>query len=115
MRSPYFQDTIDTMAAVHDSKNEDYADDGNPFSNFEGAAKTAGVSVDVVFQVMIGIKMERLRQLTSGKEANHESLMDTVLDLANYAAIWYAYKLSRGAEPAFAFDYPTHGLAEITL
>ena len=80
------------MAALVASKAHDYADNGNVYSNFEGSARSAGVSVDLVFQVMIGIKVERLRQLMSGKIANHESIEDTIMDLANYAALWLGYR-----------------------
>ena len=41
---------------------------------------------------MIGIKMERLRQLMSGKSPNHESLEDTLMDAANYLALWQGYR-----------------------
>ena len=80
------------MAALVASKAADYADNENVYSNFEGAARIAGVSVDVVFNVMIGIKMERLRQLMSGKSPNHESLEDTLMDAANYLALWQGYR-----------------------
>ncbi len=83
------------MAALVASKASDYADNENVYSNFEGAARIAGVSVDVVFNVMIGIKMERLRQLMSGKVPNHESLDDTLMDAANYLALWQGYRRQR--------------------
>ena len=90
--NPAFLAVLEQMADVATSKNHDYADDDNPFSNFEGTARSAGLSVDQVFQVMVGIKVERLRQLVGGKEPNNESIEDTILDLANYAALWLAYK-----------------------
>lgn len=80
------------------SKAQDYADMGNVFSNFEGSAKLSNVSVEQTFQVLIGVKVERLRQLTSGKEANHESIEDTLIDLANYAALWLAYRRTKENE-----------------
>ena len=81
----------DMMETVR-SKAHDYADDANVYSNFEGAAALAGVTVEQVFHVMIGIKMERLRQLVSGKEPNHEGIEDTLLDAANYLALWLGYR-----------------------
>ncbi len=93
MRNPYFTDVLGQMAEVHDRKNEDYAADDNPFSNFSGVAAMTGLETDKVFQVMIGIKMERLKQLVgTGKAPNNESVDDTILDLANYAAIWLAWR-----------------------
>ena len=82
---------FDRMRATVESKANDYADDANVYSNFEGAAHLAGITVDEVFMVLIGVKVERLRQLMSGKEANHEAIDDTRLDLANYAALWQGY------------------------
>ena len=78
------------MAETHDKKNADYAHAGNPYSNFEEAAATAGVSVDAVFAVLIGIKLARLKAL-KGKAPNNESVQDSRLDLAVYSALWASY------------------------
>lgn len=95
-RNPSFDKTLARMQDIHDKKNEDYAETSNPYSNFEGAAKVAGTSVDKVFQVLLGIKMERLRQLVdTEKRPNNESIDDTILDLANYAALWHSYQSYR--------------------
>ncbi len=88
-----FEAVLTQMQRVHDAKNEDYAEGANPYSNFEGVARIVGVPVDQVFQTMIGIKMERLRQLVgTDKEPNFESIDDTILDLANYSAIWLSWR-----------------------
>ena len=86
------------MAALVASKANDYADNQNVYSNFEGAARLTSQTVDEVFHVMVGIKMERLRQLMSGKAPNHESLEDTLMDAANYLALWLGYRRSREAK-----------------
>jgi hypothetical protein len=94
MRNPKFSDLLDEMAGLHDRKNSDYAQDGNPYSNFEQAADVArGFSgVDAVFASLIGVKLARLRELTSaGKTPNNESIADTRTDLAMYAALWASY------------------------
>jgi hypothetical protein len=80
------------MAALVQSKANDYADDSNVYSNFEGAARLTDTTVDQVFHVILGIKMERLRQLMSGKTPNHESIEDTLMDAANYFALWLGYR-----------------------
>jgi len=80
------------MAALVESKANDYADDENVYSNFEGAAKLSGCGVETVFHVLIGIKMERLRQLMEGTVPNHESIEDTLMDAANYLALWLGYR-----------------------
>ena len=85
-------DIFDELTTLVDSKAEDYADFDNVFSNFEGAAKIAGTTVEQVFMMLIGVKTERLRQLYSGKAPNHESVDDTLKDLANYSALLIAYR-----------------------
>lgn len=88
-RNPHFDAVLERMRGVHDSKNEDYAEASNPYSNFEGAAHIANIDTEQVFLTLIGIKVERLRQLVGkSKHANYESPEDTILDLANYAALW---------------------------
>lgn len=94
MRNPAFASLLASMAELHDVKNHDYAQDGNPYSNFCQAADVAqGFSgIDAVFATMIGVKLARLRELTSaGKTPNNESIADTRKDLAMYAALWASY------------------------
>lgn len=99
MRNQYFDEVLNEMQDVHDKKNADYASDEDPFSNFTGVASATGLSVDMVFFTMIGIKVMRLKELVGvGKDPNFESVDDTILDLANYAAIWKAFR-ARGNEP----------------
>jgi hypothetical protein len=91
--NPAFHALLSRMGETHDKKNHDYAEDGNPYSNFEFAAQFAGVSVQQVFDVMIGIKQARLLVLTqSGKEPNNESIEDTRLDQAVYATLKASYE-----------------------
>lgn len=92
MRNPAFHDLLAKMGHTHDRKNEDYAQDGNPYSNFEFAANFAGVTVNQVFDVLIGVKQARLLNLTdSGKTPNHESIEDSQLDQAVYTALKASY------------------------
>lgn len=83
---------FDDLYALVEGKSQDYADTANVFSNFEGAARLTGLTIPQVFHVLLGIKMERLRQIASGKEMNFESAEDTLMDLANYAALWLAWE-----------------------
>lgn len=105
MRNPKFAALTAQMNALHDRKNADYANDGNPYSNFEEAAQVAaGFSgVDAVFAALIGVKLARLRELTrSGKTPNHESVQDTRTDLAMYSTIWASYYTSEIPESGAA-------------
>jgi hypothetical protein len=95
-KSPKFEMLLDEMRQLHESKNSDYAQSENPFSNFEEAAAVAEgfTGVDAVFASLIGVKLARLRELTrSGKKPNNESIADTRRDLAMYSTLWAAYAL----------------------
>lgn len=93
--NPKFDAVLSKMAAIHDKKSEDYASAANRYSNFEFAAHCASVftdPLDQAFAVLIGVKLARLGELcSSGKTPNHESIQDTRVDLANYAALWASY------------------------
>lgn len=88
MQNPAFTAHLARMAEVHDAKNHDYAQDGDPLSNFRFAAETAGADMDTVFRVLIGVKLARLNELLKGKTPKHESIDDSLLDLSVYAALW---------------------------
>jgi hypothetical protein len=93
-KNPRFNSLLQEMHALHARKNHDYARNDDPYSNFKEAAAVAGCSVDTVFQVMIGIKLARLKELlASGKAAQNESVQDSRMDLAMYAALWTSYHL----------------------
>lgn len=90
--NPRFGAVIRQMVETHNRKSSDYAKDVNRYSNFEESAACAGCSVDTVFLVMIGVKLARLRELlSSGKSAQNESVQDSRMDLAVYAALWASY------------------------
>jgi len=92
--NPAYDRFLQRMQQLHTSKNHDYAKPGSPYSNFEIAAElSAGFTdpMDRVFATLIGVKLARLQELTSGKRPNHESILDTRRDLANYACLWGSY------------------------
>ena len=77
-------------------KAADYAEDDNVFSNFEYAAQAAGITVEQVFLVLIGVKIARLGQLIGNdKLPNNESKDDSVLDGMNYFGLMKAYMRSQ--------------------
>jgi hypothetical protein len=94
-QNPAFRALLTRMGELHDKKNHDYAQDNNPYSNFEEAAANAGCSVDTVFRVLIGIKQARLKELLAGKVPNNEGIEDTKLDLTMYCALWVSYDMSK--------------------
>ena len=92
-RNPTFDQLLDDMKELHRRKNEDYAHEGSPYSNFELAAAIAGVSVDTVFAVLLGVKMARLQVIAGKAEVNFESEVDNLRDAAVYAALRASYAL----------------------
>lgn len=92
MRNPAFSSLLKEMLELHDRKNADYATDGNPYSNFEIAGALGRMftdPVDIACAVLIGVKIARLAELRGkGKTPKNESIADTFIDLATYAAIW---------------------------
>jgi hypothetical protein len=77
---------------IHAKKSADYAKGSNPFSNFEQAAATAGVTVGAVFRTMIAIKLARLAELDQpGKHPLNESVRDSLLDLATYSTLYASF------------------------
>lgn len=91
MRNPIHSEILDKCKELHEKKSHDYAQDDNPFSNFEYAAKVAEPftdPVDKVFVTMLAVKLARLAELRKGKEPKNESIEDTCIDFVNYAAIW---------------------------
>ena len=92
---PIRQDFDDAYSLVK-GKSTDYAEQDNKFSNFEQAAIAAGVEVEQVFLVLIGVKLARLTQLmTTEKSPNFESIDDNLLDLINYPGLLRAYRRSK--------------------
>jgi hypothetical protein len=97
--NPWFDRLLDEMRTLHSKKNEDYAHEGAPYSNFEHAAQQSGLTVHQVFDVLLGIKTARLVELTrKGTVPNNESVRDSRLDRAMYAALDCSYDdyLARG-------------------
>ena len=68
----------DYLKNLYATKNADYGDSMHPL--FQEYGLTA-------FLVLFGIKIQRIKSLSSGNVSHYESLEDSLLDLANYALI----------------------------
>ena len=86
---PRFLQALDELRALHLSKGHDYADAGDPLRNYQVSADDNGVPAWRAAQLRLSEKYHRLMNLTRGSERvpNHESLDDTLLDLAAMALI----------------------------
>ena len=73
-----------------EKKNKDYAKYDDPLCNFRNGVKQVADRIDE--------KSIRLSNLLAGKEANFESVEDTLMDIANYAAIAYVLTVAKEEE-----------------
>jgi hypothetical protein len=86
VRNPAFNQLIEEIKALHESKNHDYASDVDPLSNFRRAEKL-GVTPLQGILVRMSDKWSRIEQLVSGKTPKNESLRDTLMDNAIYSLL----------------------------
>ena len=69
-------------------KNSDYAASSDAFANFRAAAQEAGISVEQVIRARMGEKNKRmLNLLNQPNQVEHETILDTLDDMANFAMI----------------------------
>ena len=96
MVNPKFIKALDLMKEIHDKKNRDYSAQG-PYDNFEFVSQITQTEIDKVFLIQIANKVARLGSLLSKGDPNFESLQDTRMDLAVYAAMYFSYFLEEEA------------------
>jgi len=74
--------------AIAVAKNKDYADQDNPFKNFELSAQVAGISPEKGIVIRMMDKMTRISNLLERDNViKDEKIEDTLKDLMNYANI----------------------------
>lgn len=94
---PEFVEGLERHIALHKKKNDDYANEGKEFYNFEYTAQQMFhfEHCDPVvksFLYLIFTKMARFAILTiPGKVPNNESLIDTLDDWEIYVGLMRAY------------------------
>ena len=86
---PRFLAGLDELRALHLSKGHDYADESDPLKNYQQSADDNGLPAWRAAQLRLSEKYHRLCNLTRGdeREPEHESVDDTLLDLAALALI----------------------------
>lgn len=85
---PRFYELLNEMAALHDSKNADYAGDDDPLRNLK-ECEGLGVESWVGVVVRLTDKYSRLKTFTRRRsfKLKSESLKDTLLDNAIYSLL----------------------------
>jgi len=92
-RDKYVEELFNEQRKILSSKGSDYAG-ADLLSNFRLAGMIVNQTSEHPDAInclnLIATKVARLGQLlNSGKHANHESIQDSVIDLANYSSLLY--------------------------
>jgi hypothetical protein len=99
VRNPAFTKLIDEIKQLHDQKNHDYANDGDPLSNLR-ECEAMGVPALTGVLVRLTDKWSRIKQLVSGKTPKNESLRDSLVDNAVYSLLDEMSSAPAAAPPA---------------
>jgi hypothetical protein len=85
---PHFYKLLERMAEVHSAKNHDYAGDENPLYNLH-AVKRVDIEPSVGAFVRMLDKWTRLEMFVKNGVlyVKDENIVDTLIDLANYALL----------------------------
>jgi hypothetical protein len=81
-----FDQVIDELVSLHDSKNADYGADTDPFKNFRGAEEF-GVPAWLGAEIRIGDKTRRVEEFCKKGRLNNEGVRDSLIDRACYNII----------------------------
>lgn len=85
------KETFNKCLDIAKKKNDDYADEADPFANFRGS-EIAGVPAERGILIRMMDKMNRIGNgLQKEFQVEDERMDDTIEDLINYAAILKAY------------------------
>jgi hypothetical protein len=93
---PSFEDILAEMVALNEKKQSDYGTDADPLANIR-AVERFGIPAWMGAVLRIGDKMRRLETFAVKGSLVNESVEDTLIDIANYAA--QALRLWREALP----------------
>lgn len=110
--NPAVNKIVEELFALHDSKNHDYAGDGDPFKNFRGSEEF-GVPAWLGAEIRLGDKTRRIAEFVKKGRLNNESARDSLIDRALYAIIEVA--LFDEAQAAAAVEAEKgYGLFQLT-
>jgi hypothetical protein len=88
MGDPGFLKALDELRALHLSKGHDYADASDPLKNYVASAHDGGVEPWRAAFIRLSEKYHRIcNLLRKGADPNHESIDDTLMDLAAMSLI----------------------------
>lgn len=82
----HFDELVELMRHTLFSKGDDYAN-SDRLSNFKDSGNITGTSAKQVALTMIAVKVSRIGNLFKSEKPMNEPVLDSVLDLANYAVL----------------------------
>lgn len=85
--SQAFYDLCDEMKATHKTKSNDYGSPDDPLANIRNGAKFVGIEPWRAAAVRLSDKVTRLETYCRTGSLTHESVEDTLIDLASYALL----------------------------
>lgn len=104
--SDVFYDLFETAFEVLERKNRDYCGKSDALANLR-ACEALGVDARIGVLVRMSDKIGRLSNVCrTAPSVADESIRDTVIDLINYAVLFYALHLDKHAKEASACSMP---------
>ena len=82
----YF-DLLDTLRELHISKSADYGSEHDPLANIRNGAEFVGIEPWRAAMVRLSDKVTRLATFNRTGKLRHESVVDSLLDLASYSLL----------------------------
>ena len=108
--SQTFHDVLDEMSELHDRKQSDYGRKDDPFANIR-ASEDFGIDGWVGAIIRANDKMRRLQKAAGGSTLTNETVEDSLLNLAVYAAIGLVlYRETQTVEVGKPGDDPRKGV-----
>jgi len=95
--SQTFYDLLTKAAGIHDKKSHDYANNDQPFANYQFAGRLSKLFQDDTDAGLIGRFGEKLFRLSNlqGKDAKNEAIEDTEIDLLVIIGLFVANRQDR--------------------
>lgn len=84
-----FSEIISKIVSIREKKSNDYASEDDTLLNFKKLALKREVDPSDIVRFFLDVKLQRLDNL-KGKDPKCESVEDTIVDLINYAGLYYA-------------------------
>jgi hypothetical protein len=97
-----FLEAVEEVRAIHLSKSEDYGSMTDPLANIRNGARFVGIEPWRGCMVRLSDKVTRLETFNRTGKLRHETVEDTLIDLAAYALLALTLYREENDRPAAA-------------